>query len=909
MLHLARLLALLVVTSLLAISPAAAQTDPATDCGTDPVQPPAPIDPALFDEDSFAAPIGSYKAAGFDASGAEIVAFDPDTDRIFTVNSVTTQVDVLDASDPTDPVLVGCLALGGPPTSVAVIGDGFAAVGYQADPKTDPGSVVIVDRDGGQVAQPVEVGPAVDAVTATPDGSRLLVANEGEIPDDYSGDPAEIPEGSVSVIDVPDDPADLAQADVTTIGFDGLDAIVDADPDIRRAPAEEIPTYQQDFEPEYIVSDETSSTAYVSLQESSAIAVLDLATLEFTDVFGLPVVDHSVEGAFISPSDRPLGVDPALDAADTSVPDEEFADPENTGRASWPVVGMPMPDGFGVMTAESGTTYVLTAEEGDAREWGENPDETFNYLDEARVGDLDEEGLLCEGALTDEELTALERLTVSRFDGLNEDGCVEQLHAYGTRGMGVYDATTGDRVWHSGDDLEQLGLEAHPRFLNSNHADAEYVNRSDNKGPEPEYVELGDVGDRTYAFVGIERISALAVYDVTDPTAPVAVDYLYNRDFEAQLGAEDNPLAGDLGPEGLDFVRAEDSPTRTPLLVVGNEVSGTTTIWEVAAEPLPLPGEPDDGPGGPGDPDAPFPAPDDDSVVRLAGGDRITTAVEVSRASFADGAAGTVVLASAADYADALAGTPVAVAADGPLLVTDRDELAAPAAIEIQRVLPESGTVHVMGGEVAIDTPVEQELVDLGYEVVRIAGPTRIETSLAAAAFLGDPGTLLLATGYAAPDALVAGPAAAVAGGAVLLTTPDTPHPAVDAYLTERTDAETVTAVGGPAARAFPSATPVVGDTREGTATAVAEAFFDAPTVVGLARADEFPDALAGGAHIGRLGGPLLLSAPAALSSETSEYVCGRADTIAGAFAYGGPDALSDEVLAALAERLGGTGC
>lgn len=903
--HLARLLTLAVVASLLVAPSALAQT--VADCGTDPVQPPTPVDPAAFDEGSFATPIGSYKAAGFDASGAEIVAFDADTARVFTVNSVTTQVDVLDASDPTDPVLVGCLALGGPPTSVAVLGDGFAAVSYQADPKTDPGLVVVVDRDGGQVAGPVEVGPAVDALTATPDGTRLLAANEGEIPDDYSSDPSEIPEGSVSVIEVPDDAATLTQADVTTIGFDGLDAIVAADPDIRRAPADQIPTYQQDFEPEYVVADETSSTAYVSLQESSAIAVLDLETLAFTDVFGLPVVDHSQDGAFISPSDEPYGNDP-LDAADGTVPDAAFADPANTGRASWPVSGMPMPDGIAVLTAESGTTYVLTAEEGDGREWGEQPDESLAYADEARIEDLADEGLLCDGALSDDELAAVGRLTVSRFDGFRDGaGCIERPHAFGTRGMGVYDATTGDRVWHSGDDFEAFGLEAHPRFFNSDHAAAAYLDRSDNKGPEPEYVELGEVGDRTYAFVGLERISAIAVYDVTDPTAPEPVDYLYDRDFDAQLGDDENPLAGDLGPEGLDFVPAADSPTRRPLLVVGNEVSGSTTIWEVDVDSLP------DGPGDGGPDGPPVDGPGDglptgDEVVRLAGADRVATAVEVSRASFGDGEADTVVLASAGDYPDALAGTPVAVAAGGPLLVTPTDDLADVAAAELQRVLPESGTVHVLGGEVAIDATVEQELVDLGYDVVRIAGPSRIETALAAAAFLGDPTTLLVTTGYAAPDALVAGPAAAVSGAAVLLTSTDVPHPAVDAYLAAGT-AETVTAIGGPATRAYPDAAPVAGTTRAGTAVAVAEAFFDAPPVVGLAGSDAFADALAGGAHIGRLGGPLLLSLADELAPETADYVCRGAATIDGAFAYGGPDVLGDEVLDALGARLAGEGC
>lgn len=101
--NVAPLLASSLVAALVMVSQAAAQTDPSTDCDADPTQPPTPIDDALVDDDAFMTPIGSYKAAGFDASGAEIVAFDAATARVFTINSVTERVDIIDASDPFDP--------------------------------------------------------------------------------------------------------------------------------------------------------------------------------------------------------------------------------------------------------------------------------------------------------------------------------------------------------------------------------------------------------------------------------------------------------------------------------------------------------------------------------------------------------------------------------------------------------------------------------------------------------------------------------------------------------------------------------------------------------------------------------------------------------------------------------------
>lgn len=293
---------------------------------------------------------------------------------------------------------------------------------------------------------------------------------------------------------------------------------------------------------------------------------------------------------------------------------------------------------------------------------------------------------------------------------------------------------------------------------------------------------------------------------------------------------------------------------------------------------------------------------------RLWGPDRIETAVEVSRASFGDGEAGTVVLARADDYADVLAGTPVAAGADAPLLITPSDDLAGVVADELRRVLPAGATVHLLGGEVALDASVAQQVIDLGYEVVRLAGPTRVETAIAIAGFLGDPDELLITTGFDYPDALAAGTAASQAGGAVLLTTSEAAHPAVDAYLAGR-DGARVHAVGGPAVRAYPAVAPVMGSTRDGTAVAVAETFFTAPEVVGFAGRGAFPDALAGGAHIARLGGPLLLTSSDTLSTEAAQWTCANGDSLQTAYTYGGTAALTDDVMDAIHRALDGTGC
>jgi hypothetical protein len=295
-------------------------------------------------------------------------------------------------------------------------------------------------------------------------------------------------------------------------------------------------------------------------------------------------------------------------------------------------------------------------------------------------------------------------------------------------------------------------------------------------------------------------------------------------------------------------------------------------------------------------------------VRRLAGGSRIDTAVEVSRATYPGGGATAAVLARADDFADALAGVPLAVAVGGPLLVTGTDDLAPAVAAELQRILPAGATVHVLGGPAAISEDVVAALGELGYAVDRIQGGDRVTTSIAVARALGDPATLLLTTGQGFADAVAAGAAAAATGdGAVLLTPGDRPHPALDEYLDAQPAAEVV-AVGGPAATAYPEATPIVGATREATAVAVAEAFVPNAPVVGIARRDDFADALAGGPHIARLGGPLLLTDGAALSEEVAAHLCRTAGADE-AVLYGGAAAVTDEVGGQVAEALAAEDC
>ena len=221
-------------------------------------------------------PLGTYDSGFFDAEAAEIVTYDPVTQRAFVVNGGAKTIDILDISDPVAPSLVGQIDVtqyGGGANSVD-FRDGVLVAAVEAAEKTDNGSILFLDSDGALIAQ-VEAGPLPDMVTFTPDGAKVLTANEGEPNDAYAVDP----EGSITIVDISGGVADVTQDDVVTVDFSAFN---DADlaPSIRIFGPNA--TVAQDLEPEYIAVAPDSSTAFVTLQENNAVAVVDLAAGEVT---------------------------------------------------------------------------------------------------------------------------------------------------------------------------------------------------------------------------------------------------------------------------------------------------------------------------------------------------------------------------------------------------------------------------------------------------------------------------------------------------------------------------------------------------------------------------------------------------------------------------------------------------
>lgn len=461
--------------------------------------------------------------ASLDLGGAETVAYDPASQRLFVSNATEVAMGVVDLSDPSAPAIVDSVSLapyGGGVTSVAVK-DGLVAMGVTGATTQDNGAVVFFDANDLSHVATFPTGPLPDDVKFSPDGTLVVTANEGEPNGDFSIDP----NGSISVIRI----VDGLPADVTTVDFTSFEA--------QRATLEQAgvrifgpeATLASNLEPEYVAITDDSTTAYVTLQENNAVAVVDLTVPVVTAIVPLGFKDHSVAGNELDASDR---------------------DNLNGNLQSWPVLGMYLPDQIALVNG-----YIISANEGDARDYDA-------FSEETRVADmtLDPETFPNAAELQDE--TALGRLTVSTVNSDTDgDGDVDVLYAYGSRGISVWSAD-GALVWDSGSELERQVLALTPQAWDDS--------RSDNKGPEPEGIVAGEIGGERYVFVALERTSGVAVWNVTDPTAPAFTTILQP------------PAETDVSPEGMVFINGFDSPDGSPLLAVSNEVSGTLAIWRLA---------------------------------------------------------------------------------------------------------------------------------------------------------------------------------------------------------------------------------------------------------------------------------------------------------------------------------------
>jgi hypothetical protein len=315
-----------------------------------------------------------------------------------------------------------------------------------------------------------------------------------------------------------------------------------------------------------------AQAGYADVEKVEGLALLDngrLALINDND-FGVAqiVIDNTTGRFALAPGYEPEN--PTLGIV--SVPGLDASDRDSAININpWPVFGMYEPDAIATFKVGK-QSYLITANEGDARDWP-------GLSEEARVSSLSLDATAFPNGAALKNNAALGRLNVTRTLGDTDgDGDFDQLYTLGGRSFAIW-TTDGRQVYDSGSDFERISAARFPAFFNASNDDRAFDSRSDNKGPEPEAVTVGEIGKRKYAFIGLERMGGIMIYDITHPESPVFVDYVNNRDFA--IDPPDAAAAGDLGPEGVIFIDAKDSPTHDPMLVVANEVSGTVTLYSI----------------------------------------------------------------------------------------------------------------------------------------------------------------------------------------------------------------------------------------------------------------------------------------------------------------------------------------
>lgn len=524
--------------------------------------------PVSANEKFFTVTEKSAIISGDGEGGAEIATFHSGSKRIFATNGAKNSIDIYDISEVSKPQKVGSVSLtsyGSDVTSVAAGKDVIAAAvsvseSYSASgvPTANNGKLVVFDPTGKVLSVIDVLGVLPDSVTFTPNGLTALVAIEGQ-PICAKDDPATTakentdyskavdPVGGVTVVDLtnPSKPiakfagfSQFSSAEMKRIGV-SLSATVNS--------------VAKDFEPEF-VSAITDEVAYVTIQEANALAKLNISSAIF----------ERVSRAFESKM--------SVTARDTSDRDSG-AGPRNYNN----VVGDSQPDaiaGFRI----GGGNYFVTANEGDAREYS-------CIDDDSRASSLKVDSRRFPDWKSLSSSAALGRAKVNPNNGDRDgDGDIDTIHLRGSNSMTMY--RDGIPLWDSGDLLDQIQISAFGvANINGSHSlssDKTTINysgqdRSDDKGAEPEGVAVGMVGERRVAILGLERMSALVIFDITTPRAPIFQEWLQ------MLPAKSSPFkdAKYWSPEGIVFVPADKSPSGKALIITSYELTGSLSIHEI----------------------------------------------------------------------------------------------------------------------------------------------------------------------------------------------------------------------------------------------------------------------------------------------------------------------------------------
>lgn len=495
--------------------------------------------------------LSSFSISISGANSAEIVAHDPTTQRLYIANSIGAKLDIVDFVNPSSPTLLYSIPITtlGNINSVAVRNGIVAAAIENGTNPQDSGKVVFFDANG-IVLKQVKVGMMPDMITFNHAGTKVITANEGEPNAAYTQDP----DGSVSIIDISGGIAALSQTHVSHVTFtvyNGQEATL-------RSQGIRIyglgASASKDFEPEYVSVSKDDSKAWITLQENNAIVEINLANNTINYLKCLGTKNHSVLGNGFDASNVTRGVN----------------------IANFNIKGMYLPDAIASYTV-GGVNYLITANEGDSRAYS-------GFSEEQRIAaaSVTLDPVKFPNAAEMKNNYFLGRLNITDKTGdVDNDGDLDTLYSYGSRSFSIWNANTGNLVYDSKDDLEMItSTNSFSLLFNASNSNNTKKDRSDDKGPEPEGVTIGVIGANTYAFIALERIGGVMVYDVTNPNAPVYVAYVNNRSLP--LGGPDN------GSEGIIFIPQSQSPNGQHIVIAANEISSTLSIWGIAGCSSPL---------------------------------------------------------------------------------------------------------------------------------------------------------------------------------------------------------------------------------------------------------------------------------------------------------------------------------
>ncbi len=482
----------------------------------------------------------------FNDNATRTIAFDRFNKQVYSTNQRANRIDYYDYTNPYKVTTLGSINLNAyldKVTGVDALFGAVAVIGYGISPQS-PGKLILFDDQGSYITA-LTTGAYPTEVRFSPGGNLLVVSCEGTPSDDYLNDP----KGVVTVVDLSVGVNNLSQSDVTQIDFQKLDSTA-YDPLIRIFGNGGQQSPSQDLEPAGLAISSDNSTAYVSLQENNALAIIDLINKELDTVVGLGYKSHALFG---------------LDASD-----QANAIHINTYNRLY---GMYQPYGLASYNS-GGNTYLASANEGAARNYSGYSEVELVKNIPLDPSDFNQPWLL-------QNDTVLGRLNISNSIGKNGDVVYDSIFSFGTRSFSIWDSL-GQLLWDSGEEFEQVIATAYPNNFNSVAANNNSFKGSSNRmGAEPKAITTGSVDGTLYAFITLEQMGGFFVYDLSNPSAPVFVSYELRRDFTTAANNDDK---NDLAPTHIEFIGSFQSPIGIPMLMVSNAVSGSISTYILGAQ-------------------------------------------------------------------------------------------------------------------------------------------------------------------------------------------------------------------------------------------------------------------------------------------------------------------------------------